>query len=111
MEAFRELLRARLAVAIKDRDHVAAAALRSALGAIDNAQAVESAPSSEAKIGVGVAEVERRPLTIVEAVALVRGEITDRRRAAAGYHARGQEEGAARLAAEADVLDRILTTC
>src|SRR5256885_6974081 len=65
----RQRLRDALPAAMKARDRVAVAALRATLGAIDNAEAVDRAPSGDhglaierSPVGVGAAEVERRGL-------------------------------------------------
>lgn len=105
----RDRLRAAVPAAMKSRDRRALAVLRSALAAIDNAEAVEigdvRAGAIEASpVGLGAAEVARRELTAAEVAAIVRGEIAERRAAALGYEAAGRADKAAELAAEADVL-------
>jgi len=112
-EPLRERLRAAIPVAMKARDRRTVSALRSALGAIDNAEAVEvdthvRAGAIEASpykyVGAGVSEVARRVLTEADIVAIVRAEVADRRVAAANYEATGHRDRAAELAAEADAL-------
>jgi uncharacterized protein len=99
---------------MKARDPAAVAALRSALAAIDNAEAVEvrHAPTSSsggvipgAVAGLGAGEAARRDLSEPEVAAIVRAEVVDRRSAAAEYERAGRPDRAARLTAEADVLD------
>ena len=105
-------LRAALAPAMRQRDRVAMSALRSALAAIDNAEAVDPAHAPRpgqgriagAVSGVGAAEVPRRTLSAGEAAQVVRAEIAQREAAAAAYERLGREEQAARLRAEAAVL-------
>ena len=109
-------LRGALPAAMKARDGAAVAALRSALAAIDNAEAVESAPrrspaaaAGHADLagtvaGLGVAEVERRHLQEAEVEQIVQAEVAERRAAADAYERAGQAERAGRLRAEADVL-------
>jgi uncharacterized protein YqeY len=104
-------LRAALPTALKARDRVAVAALRSALAAIDNAQAVEAPPAPRsggvvagAVTGLGGGEAPRRELSPGDVVAIVRAEVVDRRAAAGEYERAGQGDAAARLTAEADVL-------
>ena len=107
-------LRGALPAAMKARDAAAVAALRSALAAIDNAEAVEPAPASPAEAGhaklagtvagLGAAEVERRHLQEAEVEQIVQAEVADRRAAADAYERAGQAERAGRLRAEAEVL-------
>ena len=100
---------------MKAKDRVAAGALRSALGAIDNAEAVETAPTSTAAtseyvaaaaVGVGAAEAERRTLTAGQVRAIVEHEVTDRRAAIPAFTGRGAraEQRAAELQHEIDAL-------
>jgi uncharacterized protein YqeY len=104
-------LRRALPPALKARDQAAVAALRSALAAIDNAQAVEAPPAPRsggvvagAVTGLGAGDAPRRQLSEDDIVAIVRAEVADRRTAFADYERAGQLDAAARLAAEADVL-------
>jgi hypothetical protein len=111
-------VRARLGRALRDalkaRDHVAASALRSALAAIANAEAVPPAASpagaasnpyvAGAAAGVGGAEAERRALSDAETGAIVRSEIAERHAAAAQYDQSGHADRAARLRREAEAL-------
>src|SRR5580704_15837381 len=92
-------LQTALTHALSSRDVVAAAALRSALSAIANAEAVPPAEASfrqtssehvaGAVAGLGATEAPRRELTEVDIAAIVTTEITDRRSAAAGYERLG----------------------
>nr|WP_200948471.1 MULTISPECIES: hypothetical protein [unclassified Kitasatospora] len=99
---------------MKARDKVATSALRSALAAIENAEAVDvpaGAVGSELAIeripvGLGAAEAERRVLTEARIEQIVRAEITDRESAAAGYDRTGPAERASLLRAEIAVLSR-----
>lgn len=93
---------------MRARDEVAAGAVRSTLAAIDNAGAVEAPPSSHPALGVGARESARRELTDDQTAGIVRGEIDERRAAAAEYDARGKPDRARRLRAEADVLEALL---
>jgi hypothetical protein len=104
---------------MKARDRVAAGALRSVLGAIDNAEAVEAPPTSTAAtsefvagavVGVGAAEADRRTLTVDQARAIVEQEITDRRAAIPAFAGGGgrAEQRAAELQHEIDVLAPLL---
>jgi hypothetical protein len=109
----RERLRSALPGAIKSRDTVAVAALRSALAAIENGEAVDAsqapAPVEHLDIaggvsGLGAGEVTRRRLTPTQMEQIVRAEVTDRQAAERDYRHAGQREAAERLRGEADVL-------
>ena len=107
----RDRLRSALRQAMKDRDQHAVAGLRSAIAAIDNAEAVEAGalemaqgPIAGARTGLGAAEAVRRELTPAEVTMLIQAEVDDRRNAADEYAAIGQHEAADRLRAEAVVL-------
>ena len=113
--ALRARLEAALRVAITDRDERAARALRSALGALDNAGAVpdhgvrtgrpEGQTIEGSAVGAGAAEAPRRRLSAGDAAAIVRAEIDERLSAAAQYLRLGQEARAGELAAEAAALE------
>ena len=113
----RTRMRRALTAAMKARDQCAVTALRSALAAIDNAEAVDTAggghPTGEGRIagailGVGAAEAARRTLTPVETQAIVRQEVAERQTAAHAYERAGQSGPAERLRAEAEVLEAYL---
>jgi hypothetical protein len=104
-------MRAALPVAMKARDRVAVAALRSALAALDNAEAVDRPASVDVQlaieqipIGVGAAEVERLVLTPEQVESIVRAEVGERETAAREYEVAGRPERAERLRSEARVL-------
>ena len=98
--------------AVRQRDEASTAALRSALAAIANAEAVvvpdgpRSAPGPIAKSvpGVGAAEAPRRQLSQAEVVAIIRREVSDREAAARFYEAIGRAAAADRLKKELAVL-------
>lgn len=105
----RDRLRAAVPTAMKARDRRTVSALRSALAAIDNAEAVEirdarAGAIEMSPVGPGAAEVARRELTEAEIAAVVRGEVEERRAAAVAYEAVGRGDKAAELTAEADAL-------
>lgn len=114
----RTSLRNDLTTAIKARDRVAVAALRSALAAIENAEAlpVEEPTATRtgnehvvaAAIGAGAAEAERRHLTDNDIRSIVENEIEERSSAAGEYERAGRGDAAERLRAEAAVLSRHL---
>lgn len=110
----RERLSSALGPAMKARDRVAVAALRSAMAAIGNAEAVpvDTAPRAgaveDAATGVGAADAPRRHLSEDDVRAVVVGEVEERDGAARELASLGRAEDAARLTAEADVLRRHL---
>jgi uncharacterized protein len=111
-------LRADLSRAIKAKDGVAVAALRSVLAAIGNAEAVsgdavpddaeQSQTIAGAVVGLRASEVERRRLEASDVAAIVRAEIAERHSAADAIDPTGAHPQAVRLRAEADVLRRYL---
>jgi hypothetical protein len=113
-DVLRRELRAGLSEAIRNRDVVATAALRSALSAIDNAEAPDEAHAPKPTAGhatlagtvagLGAAEVERRILSEAELERIIEAEITDRDHAAETYRLSGRADMADRLKAQADVL-------
>lgn len=112
----RDTLRADLTTAIKARDRVAVAALRSVLSAIDNAEAVpltsERAAGSQhvagAVAGLGAAEAERRELTDDDMRSIIETELGERTAAATEYERLDRTDQAERLRAEAAILSRYL---
>ena len=111
-------LRAGLTAALKAKDRVAISALRSALAAIDNAEAVAPEPTATTATsehvaggaaGVGAAEVARKELTDADMRAVVAREHQERTEAAETYAQLGREADAARVRAEAEVLARHLS--
>ncbi|TWE07854.1 hypothetical protein [Rudaeicoccus suwonensis] len=101
-------LRAALTDAMHERDAAAVAAYRSALAALDNAEAVpcdERAGAIEDSPGsVGATEAPRRVLTGHEVQYLIAREVDEREAAAASYDRLGQPDRAQRLRDEADAL-------
>ena len=93
--------------AMKARDRVAMAALRTALAAIANAEAVpiDAAPTD---VYGELVEHERQVLAESDVVRIVQHQIDDRRATAAQVAAHGRTDEAAVLTAEADVLAGIL---
>ncbi|WP_447006598.1 GatB/YqeY domain-containing protein [Saccharothrix isguenensis] len=112
-------LRGDLKAALKCRDAIAVAALRSALAAIENAEAVPAGHQSDAvegsehfagaASGLGAAEAERRHLTEADLRSIVENEIRERGVAADEYDRLGRTDLAVRLRAEAEVLSRYLS--
>lgn len=117
MNALRETLRADLRAAMKAREREVVSALRTAIAAIDNAEAVAApAPSTAvtsehvagATPGVGSTEAERRDLSFDEVRALLSEQVAERAAEADRYDALGQPEAAATLRREAEALSRYL---
>jgi uncharacterized protein YqeY len=115
----RALIRRDLGEAIRARDAVTAAALRSVLAALANAEAIDPVEAGQAiagghptvagsRLGAGAADAPRRELTAADMEAIVQGEIAERVEAAAVYRRRGHHDRAARLEEEAAVLRRYL---
>jgi len=102
----RTRLRRALGAALKARDAAAVSALRSAMSAIGNAEAVEvvsrpagtgSAHFAGTMTGLGAGEAQRRQLTEADAEAIVRQEAAEREAAASEYERGGRAAEAARL--------------
>lgn len=114
----RQALRDALPGAMKARDTPARNAIRSALAAIENAEAVgveatgPTLASSEhvagAVLGVGAAEAARVDLDDERILEIVSTERDERLAAAAEYRANGRPEQASDLEAEAAALDAFL---
>src|SRR6266550_3651045 len=108
MGEIRQRLNDSLRAAMKVRDAAAASAFRSAIGAIDNAEAVERpqdpAPQTgrvaKTRLGVGVADFARRELSKQDVIEILRAEVADRTLAAAQYERMGRADRAASLRAE-----------
>jgi uncharacterized protein YqeY len=108
----RQQLRDALSVAMKARDRAAVSVLRSTLGAIENAEAVERPETGQREslaieqiaVGVGAAEVDRRVLTEDDVRGIVRAELAERESAVGAYERAGRSEYAERLRVEIDVL-------
>lgn len=112
----RTTLRRDLTAALKARDSVAVAAIRSALAAIDNAEAppadgagprtVEGEHIAGSAAGLGATEVEPLHLTRADLRAIVETEMRERSDAAREYERIGRHDEAQRVRSEADVLSR-----
>lgn len=118
-------VRSRLSRALRDalrgRDQAAISALRSALAAIANAEAVDpgerpaaaadSAHFAGAAAGPGATEAVRKELTETAVQDIVRAEIADRQTAIGQYRHGGHADRADRLRAEITVLEAVLAAC
>jgi uncharacterized protein len=115
-DRLRRRLRESLKAALGVRDRIAAAAIRSAMSAIDNAEAVDisQAPAPTAgtvggiRLGVGAGEAARRELSDQDVLEVVRAEVSDRRAAAAEYERLSRTDEANRLRAGANALVSVL---
>ncbi|PZF79266.1 hypothetical protein [Jiangella anatolica] len=116
-DALRARLRTDLGAAMKTRHRDAVTALRTALAAIDNAEAVPTAApppdaTSEhiggAHAGLGAAEAARRELSLEDVRALLREQQRERRAEALRYDSLGRSDAADRLRREAETLDPYL---
>jgi len=113
----RTRLRRALGVALKAREAGAVSALRSAMSAIGNAEAVDpasrpagtgSAHFAGTVAGLGAGEAQRRLLTEADADAIVRQEAAEREAAAGEYERGGRAAEAARLREGARALMAVL---
>lgn len=113
----RDALRRDLASAIKAREPDAVAALRTAIAAIDNAEAVPAPAASQAtasthfagaRAGVGAGEADRRDLDDGQQRAILREQVTGYLTEAGRYEALGQQAAADRLRAQARLLSGYL---
>lgn len=110
----RAALSAGLVPAMRARDAVTVSALRSALAALGNAEAVPSGDRpragamEEAALGVGAADVPRRELSEDEVRAVVEQEVAERVQAADRLRALGRPADGERPEAEAAVLRGLL---
>ena len=113
----RTRLRRRLSTAVRDQDRPAVSALRSALAAVDNAEAVQLGEGFQPEVsqhvaggvaGLGAAEVERQVLDAESQRAIVKAEIESTLTAATTYEQHGQSARAAELRLGAEVLAAVL---
>ena len=110
----RERMSAALPGAMRARDRVAVAALRSALAAVANAEAVhiDTVPRAgaleHAQAGHGAADAPRRDLTEADVRAVVEAEVAEHDHAAQHLLEVGRPEEAAAVAGQAQVLRTLL---
>lgn len=93
---------------MRERDRPAVRAVRTALGAIGNAEAVDAPQHLQSPLGsVGLSQdVPRRELTDSDVREILRAEVRERRAALADYERHGRAEQADDLRAELRVLAR-----
>ena len=115
VDQWKTLLRGNLRAAQLARRTDEVTVLRETLAAIDNAEAPPAVAATQSSgtfagsvEGVGATEVMRRELTPADVAALVGREVEERRAAAASYTSLGRADDAARLAAQAELLARLL---
>jgi len=110
VEEWRATLAAEVKAAMKARDKVALAALRSLAARVANAEAVpvdvmpRAGAVEAAAIGVGAADAERRMLTMADLRALVAAETEEHEEAARHREALGRIDEAADLRRQAQVI-------
>ncbi len=110
VEEWRATLAAELKAAMKARDKVALAALRSLSARVANAEAVpvdvmpRAGAVEAAAIGVGVADAERRTLTAADLQALVSDEVAEHEEAARQREALGRIDEATDLRRQAQII-------
>lgn len=107
-----DLLRERLAgdlrVAMKARDTLAVATLRSLLSALDNAGAVTETKAHAPVFGRS-GDVPRRDLTAEDIKQVLAAEAAEREAAADDYERRGLRDGANRLRMELRIIERFFS--
>lgn len=113
VEAIRAGMRKDLVIALKARATETAAALRTAIAALDNAEAVDASeipaasqdgPVAGASVGLGSSEVARRSLSAADARSVVGAVIAEYLDEAQGYESMGRGEDAQRLRRQAETL-------
>jgi len=116
-QALRAALRRHLTSAMKARELDAVSALRTAIAAIDNAEAVPAPEQGSAttsghiagaRAGVGAAEAARRDLSGSQQRAILRDQVTGYTADADRYEALGQPDAARRLRSQARLLTAYL---
>lgn len=117
VDEWKETLRTKLREAMRARQSHVVSALRETLAAIDNAEAAEvsAAPPVQAGViaggvaGLGAGEVARRVLSAEAVRAVVERELQERREAATTYSKLGQNDQAATLTLQAELLASLLS--
>ncbi len=114
----RVALRDRLTVAMRARDRQTVEAMRSALAALENAEAVAvdthgtvvatSEHVAGAAVGLGVGESPRRPLSRDDERAVVEREVAELRSASAALAHVGQHDRGSELIRIAETLEEVL---
>jgi uncharacterized protein YqeY len=108
-DLLRERVAGELRAAMKARDAVAVATLRSLLSALDNAGAVAETKAHVPVFGRS-GDVPRRDLTAKDIELVLAAEAAERETAADDYALRGLREGADRLRAELRIIERFFSS-
>ena len=110
-------LRQRLTTALRERDKPTAAAMRSAIAALENAEAVPASPGlaaatsrhvAGAAMGIGAAEVERLPSTRLRSRPILRAEVDGLLEAAREYESLGHADRAVEARTAATELSNVV---
>lgn len=110
-------LRQRLTTALRERDKPIAAAMRSAIAALENAEAVPASPGlgaatsrhiAGAAMGVGAAEAERLSLDEATESAVLRAEVDGLLEAAREYESLGHGDRAVEARTSATELSNVV---
>jgi hypothetical protein len=113
--SLRAALATALAGATKQRDRAAVKTYRSAMAAIDNAEAVpltdrhRAAASEGSAVGIGRGDVQRRALSDADVRAVLQAEIDEARAAADALHER-DAAAAGRLREAARLLGQLISS-
>lgn len=105
------VLRARVRAAMRERDRPATQALRTALGAIDNASAVpddDRTQTERFRAAGDATDVPRREVTEADRLAIVAHEVHELERSAAELRSLGQGAAAGTAEAQASLLRDVL---
>lgn len=102
--ALRDRLNGDLLSAMKSRDRIATAALRSLMAALDNASAVPMSKGAASIVGP-VSDVPRKMLSTEDCRRILAGEARSRTEAAEDYERLGRHHEAAQMRAELLVIE------
>jgi len=108
MEPIRERVRADLTAALRKRDRATIVALRTALAAVANAEAVPASDKYQEPVIGQLNEAARRDLTENDVQQILRTEATERQSAIGEYETLGRHADAERLRAELSALEHYL---
>jgi uncharacterized protein YqeY len=100
-----EQLRADLVIALRSRDTIGASMIRTLIGVIENAGAVEAEPTNEMKKGLGH-DVPRRELTDEDVLNLLEREHAEVADALARYRRLGLGDQVAEMETRLSVVER-----
>jgi uncharacterized protein YqeY len=106
VDAVREMLGQALREAMRDRDTIARAALRTLISALDNATSVEATAALNQPVFGLAGDVPRYELTEADIDRVFTAEADERKSAIADYQQRGLPAEAERLSQELAVIER-----